>query len=271
MKVFLSWSGTLSQRAADMFHKYLPLMLQGLDVFMSKHSVESGARWSLDLARQLDESSFGVLFLTKENLSSPWLLFEAGALTRHVEGRACGVLVGDLKPTDVSGPLSQFQHRAFSKEDLYALVRDVNARLQKPLDSSQLTLVFEQWWPSLDREYRVALEGVNGEVQAVPRDQLSILEEILEKIRIIERALLLPAPPATLREYLDQSFASLTERQKQALREVAKANIAGRSVRMDQFSAEDWNSIARWVVRRPDGDVYVLHRSLAEYLAGEGS
>jgi len=158
MRVFLSWSGTLSQRTAEIVHRYLPLMLQGVDVFMSKHGVESGARWTIELARQLDESSFGVMFLTAANLSSPWLLFEAGALTKHVEGCACGVLLGQLKPTDVSGPLSQFQHRMFSGDDFLPLARDINARLPKPLDAIQLKLVFDQWWPSLEREYRVALE-----------------------------------------------------------------------------------------------------------------
>ena len=108
MNVFLSWSGPLSQRIAEILDKYLPLMLQGANAFMSKHDVESGTRWSLELAHQLEASSFGVLFLTAQNLTSPWLLFEAGALTKHVEGRACGLLLGPLKPQMSVAPCLSF-------------------------------------------------------------------------------------------------------------------------------------------------------------------
>jgi hypothetical protein len=120
MRIFISWSGPLSQRVAEILDKYLPLMIQDLKIFLSRH-IESGSRWNLELARELSESSFGILCLTSDNLNSAWLLFEAGALTKHVEGRACGLLIGMLRPVDISGPLSQFQHRAFSRDDFYAL------------------------------------------------------------------------------------------------------------------------------------------------------
>ncbi len=186
MKVFLSWSGSLSQRIAEVLRKYLPVMIQGLEPFLSKHDIESGSRWSLMLSQELGKSSFGILCLTSENLNSAWLLFEAGALTKQVEGRACGLLIGSLKPIDICGPLSQFQHRAFSKDEFESLLQDINSKLEKPLEVGQLKLILDKWWPDIHREYQEALRGIPGEGKRVPRDQRDILDEILSRIRIIE-------------------------------------------------------------------------------------
>ncbi len=128
MKIFLSWSGERSQRVAATLRKHLPLMIQSLNVFMSKHDIESGARWGSELSRELDETSFGVLCLTEENLSSPWLQFEAGALVKHAESRACGILIGTLGVAEITGPLSQFQHRRFDHDEILHLLKDINKR-----------------------------------------------------------------------------------------------------------------------------------------------
>jgi hypothetical protein len=45
-------------------------MIQGLEAFMSKHDLESGGRWSLDLSKALEESTFGILCLTNDNLQN---------------------------------------------------------------------------------------------------------------------------------------------------------------------------------------------------------
>jgi len=117
MKVFISWSGASSKAVAASLRKHLPLILQGLDCFMSKHDLESGARWAQELAEQLDESNFRILCLTHESLKSPWLLFEAGSLVKHSHGRACGLVIGNLDATDFEGPLAQFQHRKYEQID----------------------------------------------------------------------------------------------------------------------------------------------------------
>ncbi len=190
MKLFISWSGQLSREVAQVLHKYLPLAIQGLNVFMSKNDLESGARWSLELATELDESQFGVICLTPDNLTSPWILFEAGALTKHFSGRACGLLLNGLKPVDVSGPLSQFQHRLFDKEEFIALLRDINDKMDSPLGESQSDLIFEKWWPDIEREYVELVKKFGTPNKTRPRrDQVDLLEEVLIKVRNIERSL----------------------------------------------------------------------------------
>lgn len=187
MKVFISWSGSLSQSVASLLRKYLPCMLQGLDVFMSKHDLQSGSRWSSELSKELENSSFGIICLTSENRESAWILFEAGALSKHSEGRACCLLIGSLRPVDVSGPLAQFQNRSFGEDDFQVMLRDLNERLTEPLSEQHLALVFEKWWPDLDRDYTTAL--ASGPIDSPnKRAESDILEEILLRLRNIEKA-----------------------------------------------------------------------------------
>jgi hypothetical protein len=75
MKIFLSWAGSVSQAVAVTLRKHLPLMVQSLDVFMSKHDIGSGARWGQELSSQVDTTSFGVFCLTPGSISSPWVQF----------------------------------------------------------------------------------------------------------------------------------------------------------------------------------------------------
>lgn len=266
MRVFISWSGDLSRRIAETLRKYLPLMIQGMDVFMSKHDLESGSRWSSELAKELEESSFGILCLTPDNLDSPWVLFEAGALTKHIEGRACGVLIGAIKPTDVSGPLAQFQNRVFSREEVQALLHDINAKLPKPLQPPQIEMILEKWWPDLEREYETALKKSTGEARRRPRDQQDLLEEILTRIRSIERTLDL-SETRTVQDALDQRWKRLTEHEKQILRELAQAQANGAPIPLERFSQQDVDSLLQmgWVIHTPEG-IGLPHQVIQEYI-----
>ena len=76
--------------------------------------------------------------LTRENLSSPWLLFEARAISKHREaGHVCTYLIG-LTSNDVEEPLSQFQHTRADKEDTLQLLQTINSLLDITLEVARL-------------------------------------------------------------------------------------------------------------------------------------
>ena len=85
MKVFMSWSGSLSRRAAEILRDWLPNVLQAIEPWMSTDDIEKGTRWSLDVATELSKAKVGILCVTSDNLDSPWLYFEAGALSRAMD------------------------------------------------------------------------------------------------------------------------------------------------------------------------------------------
>ena len=45
----------------------------------------------------------------------------------------------------------------------------------------------EKWWPDIDRDYKEALSIFPGENKKLLRDQRDLLEEILSRIRLIEK------------------------------------------------------------------------------------
>lgn len=186
MKVFVSWSGDVSRDTASALRRYLPCMLQGLTVFTSQHDLESGARWGTQLASELEETSFGIICLTGNNQTAPWVLYEAGALTKLTSGRACGLLLNGLTPANVSGPLGQFQHRQLTEDDFFLLVRDLNQKMSTPLPDEQLRLVYGKWWPDLASECAaVAARVPAASHEGNQRTDRELLEEILERVRSI--------------------------------------------------------------------------------------
>ena len=80
MKVFISWSGETSFEVAKILKEWIPCIIQDVEPYFSSEDIDKGARWSTDIAKELEEASFGILCVTRDNLQSQWLNFEAGAL-----------------------------------------------------------------------------------------------------------------------------------------------------------------------------------------------
>lgn len=187
MKVFISWSGESSEIAALALREWLPCIFQSLTPFVSSEDLRKGSRWQIRLSEELQVSSFGIICLTSQNLSAPWLLFEAGALSKALkEAHVCTLLLGDLEPTDVTGPLATFQHTRYGKPEMWKLVESVNAALAlagNKLDNSLLEKTFERFWPDLEVGMAKSLivgQGGNPNARRTDRD---LLEEILTLLR----------------------------------------------------------------------------------------
>jgi len=142
MKIFVSWSGGLSKEVGSILKKYLPVILDDIDVFMSAHDIGSGIRWSQKLSFELEQSNYGIVCFSRGNINAPWLLFEAGAISKLGDSAVCGLLLSSLKQTDISGPLSQFQNRRFTKGNFYQLLSDINNKLKTPKNKDNLKLLF---------------------------------------------------------------------------------------------------------------------------------
>ncbi len=64
-----------------------------------------------------------------ENVSSPWILFEAGALSKSMLDSKVIPLLFGLEQSDLSGPLSQFQAQKFEETGLMEIVKAINKAL----------------------------------------------------------------------------------------------------------------------------------------------
>ncbi|OCK59438.1 toll/interleukin-1 receptor domain-containing protein [Bradyrhizobium sp. LMTR 3] len=185
MKLFVSWSQDVSRQIAQEFREWLPLINQTIEPFMSEEDTDKGAHWSSTIRRELEQSAFGIVILTAENIESTWLHFEAGAIAKSVEeGRVVPILF-ELKHSDVHQPLSMFQSALFEKEDIFRVVKSINfAAGASARDERQLATVFESFWPRLETAIKPKLAKLRS---TLPRHQ----QKQLERDRILEELLLL--------------------------------------------------------------------------------
>lgn len=151
MKVFISWSGGRSKAMAEGLRDWLPNVIQVLEPWTSTSDVHAGERWSSNIEFQLRETRVGIICLTPENLNAPWILFEAGALSKLEGAIVCPYLLG-FEPEDLTGPLVQFQAAVANKRDTLKLVKSLNRALgDEAIKESVVDKAFEIWWPELER------------------------------------------------------------------------------------------------------------------------
>lgn len=149
IKVFVSWSGERSRIIGEALRDWVPYIFPLLDPFLSTEDVEKGAKWRQVISGALEKSDLAILCLTPENLASPWLLFEAGAVAKRHNSRVWTYLFG-LEYSDVKDPLSEFQHTLANEFDTKKMLHAVNHRLgQGKLPPERLNKAFETWWPQL--------------------------------------------------------------------------------------------------------------------------
>ena len=163
MSVFLIWSGDDSRAFAKVLHGWLPTALPFVDPWMSE-DITKGARQDAAMEQKLADTSYGIVCITPGVQHAPWPNFEAGAISKVVEGDSyvSPVLLG-VSQEDMRGlPLDRFQCTTISKKsELSKLLRSINRAGGEPIPSEKLRQNLDNLWPTLEQR-------VNEIVQALP-------------------------------------------------------------------------------------------------------
>lgn len=184
MKVFISWSGERSHALADALHDWLPLVLHYVQPWLSQADIEAGQRWADQVAKELEACNFGILCVTRENVSSPWVLFEAGALAKSMQGSRVIPLLLDLEFRDITGPLAQFQAKKVDRTGLFEVIQSLNQSAQHPVPDARIAQLFDALWPELDKKVN-AIPSLTSPAKHA-RPQPEILEELVASVRTLE-------------------------------------------------------------------------------------
>lgn len=154
---------------------------------MSSEDIDKGSRWSNTMAGELQNCNFGLICLTSENLSAPWVHFEAGSLSKIIDRSNVVPILFELEPSDVKGPLTQFQMVNFGKDEIYRLLQAINnADDERKLDENRLIKVFEKFWTELDDNIQNALIPIK-EPHITPEGSQDGIKPILEEILVLAR------------------------------------------------------------------------------------
>ncbi len=179
MKIFLSWSGNLSLNIAQILKAWIPSVLPNVEAWLSSEDIPKGSRWAYVLAERLEESSYGIVIVVPGNISSPWLNFEIGAISKSLSEARVSPFVFGLTKAELTGPLSQFQATVFEMPDVWQLILSMNESLGSEAHAvNTLRERFDTHWPDLeDRLIGLLPEGAQ-EVE------IAFSEELIEDYSI---------------------------------------------------------------------------------------
>ncbi len=184
-KVFISWSGDLSRKLGEALRTWLPASLQYVKPYFTPEDIEKGAKWNTEIAKELETSNVGIICLTQDNTEKPWILFEAGALSKSIDKARVCTLLFNIETADVKGPLTSFQSTRFAKDDFKRLVGTINNTAgDAKLESSVLDSVFDMWWPRLEAQVTEIISSHDKGGRKERRSERDILEEVLELTRM---------------------------------------------------------------------------------------
>jgi hypothetical protein len=190
MKLFISWSGQVSKDIAEIFRTWIPGVIQAAKPYYSPSDIEKGTRRSSEISKELENSKFGIICLTKDNLEAPWIMFEAGALSKNIDrSKVCPFLFG-VEPADVQGPLVQFQAAKFEKAEVKKLMKSVNSELSdQALSADVFESVFDMWWPKLEERIAECLKthATAKSKHGAARSEKDMLEELLALTRSLSQ------------------------------------------------------------------------------------
>lgn len=193
-RVFISWSKPRSRAVAEALYDWLPTVIQNIETWMSTTDIEKGSKWRQVLSGELTSANFGIICLTPENLSEPWLLFEAGALSKATESRVWTYLY-DLSFTDVEDPLSEFQHTTATMADTRRLVQSISSVAPDSAPMTRVDRAFDALWPELETALKV-IEKPTLAARGDARTSEEMLKEVLLRVRELEP--LVPRSPSSV-------------------------------------------------------------------------
>ena len=161
MKVLLSWSGENSKALAAVLSEWLRFIFPDVIFWVSTRDIEPGKRWGHELNSQLETTHFGILCLVPSNVLAPWLLFEAGALSKSVDTSRVVPYCFGLEPETIAGPLAKFQGVRADEAGTLKLIEAINSSFDSKRSDFVTKREFDKRWPDLKRELDRVSTGVS--------------------------------------------------------------------------------------------------------------
>ncbi len=185
MDVLISWSKKQSREMASAFYGWLPKVVPGFRPWMSSKDIDKGKQWFGELQDFLGEATSCIICVTAENVRSPWIYYETGAIAaKKQDVLVCPYLVGIGVGMIADGPLAQYQCTEATKDDTFALIRSLNKALATPHDEGLLTGNFETRWP----EFEAELKRILGMDVAAPADFVETEADVLAGYKLSAEA-----------------------------------------------------------------------------------
>lgn len=128
--------------------------------WVSQTDIRAGTAWRDELRSALKASSFGIVCADQFSLQSPWVHFEAGALSASISGgMICPYLIDSASKQDLSGgPLAEFQSVEATRHGTGELLRSIQLAFAGiAIPERDLQLRADDAWPALHDAINAAI------------------------------------------------------------------------------------------------------------------
>ena len=172
MKLFISWSKEHSMQVAYILKKWIPRIIQTVreeDIFVSDQDVNAGVQWDNVIFDRLDNCNFGIVCVTRENINSPWMLFESGYMVCHNKRKdVVPLLIGLSNQAIKDTPLAHFQAITTERNGIEKMISAINKA--QPIDLQVADDV-------LERSIHVNWNELNNELCSIKKQETTISVE----------------------------------------------------------------------------------------------
>ncbi|MFI4910972.1 MAG: hypothetical protein ACIAQZ_04825 [Sedimentisphaeraceae bacterium JB056] len=173
-KCFLSWSGQYSKQLTEKFNTFFSETFKNKNTFVSFVDIEMGSNWVVNLEKELNDSSLGLLFVTHENISSPWLFYELGRLTS--QNKNAMIMYFGVDRRKINSPLKNIQSVQIANPDDIQIdtkalnnIKEVFLEIIKKTTNNQPEKKFEDYFQDK--------EEIEGKLKTLKDDISQIIGE----------------------------------------------------------------------------------------------
>jgi len=189
--VFISVSGPLSTCIGIAIRNALSTYFSSINTWIAIKDIDKGKSWRTVLIEGLTKQSAGIVVLTARNQSSPWILYEAGAIAAMSGHDRVWTVLVDLKASDITGPLAISQHTLLQEHELTSLASVIEKYTDRPRDGDDLKRVSELFAKEIMTKAKECLTNPQNKEEGTstipPRDKDEVLGDVLEVVRDIQR------------------------------------------------------------------------------------
>ena len=192
IKIFLSWSGDKSKKLANVFKTYVADILPKADFYFSPDDLKGGEKWRQSIEEGLNNNTYGIIFLTPSNLTSKWIYFEAGAISKSTKQAKILPFLYKIDVTELGQPFSDYQCKSFSTDDILTTIHEINDCQSKVYQLPSETI--KRNFNRLSNEIKTEIEEINNISEVIEKSETQIedaslmdsedkINEILQIIR----------------------------------------------------------------------------------------
>ncbi|MEI6708937.1 MAG: TIR domain-containing protein [Methylococcales bacterium] len=167
-QIFISFSGKFSQEIAEELKHWIHNYDRNLMIHVSSEDLDPGVNWEKELDQLLD-SDYGILVLTRDNLNSPWLLFEAGSAAKNKTRKVCPILFGRDKD-NIEAPISKFNYLQFTEENNFEFSKEQMQRLLSTINEMATKddhKAYRRGWEAIERHMENTWDGFKDNISAI--------------------------------------------------------------------------------------------------------